>query len=51
MTIATYKDEDKTLLTSGTWHFLLTGEWSQSPYHQGKVAYKVREFRYVRTLA
>ena len=32
MTITTYKDEDKTLFnqmknqTSGTWHFLLTGE-------------------------
>ena len=42
MTITTYKDEDKTLLTSGTWHFLLTGEWSQSPYHQGKVAFHYR---------
>jgi len=48
MTIATYKDEDKTLFnqmknqTSGTWHFLLTGEWSQSPYHQGKEEFHYR---------
>ncbi len=48
MTIATYKDEDTTLFnqmkhkTAGPWHFLLTGEWSQSPYHQGKVEFLFR---------
>ena len=48
MTIATYVDKDTTLFdqmknkTSGAWEFLLSGEWSQSPYHQGKVAFHYR---------
>ena len=41
MTIANYVDKDTTLFKhmkrniSGAWTFLLSGEWSQSPYHQG----------------
>jgi len=48
MTIATYVDEDTALFdqmkskTSGAWEFLLCGEWTQSPYHQGKVEFHYR---------
>lgn len=48
MTIATYLDKDTTLFdhmkkhTSGSWDFLLNGQWSQSPYHQGKVEFHYR---------
>jgi hypothetical protein len=57
MTIATYVDEDTSLFdqmknkTSRTWHFLLTGEWSQSPYHQGKVEFHYRNTNNLRDWA
>jgi len=28
--------------TNGSWTFLLSGEWSQTPYHQGNVKFYVR---------
>ena len=48
MQIATNKDPDLQLFkqlkrkTPGSWRFLLSGEWSQSPYHQGNVQFYVR---------
>lgn len=48
MTVATYLSEDKKLFrslkakTSGRWTFLVSGEWSQSPYHQGDLTFLIR---------
>jgi len=48
MTITTYLDENIRLFkkmkkqTSGSWEFLLSGEWSETPYHQGNVRFYYR---------
>lgn len=36
---------------SGPWNFLLSGEWSQSPYHQGKVEFHYRNTKDLRNWA
>lgn len=49
MKITTHKDDDIQAFrqmkrkTKGGWTFLMSGEWSQSPYHQGRVQFYVRK--------
>jgi len=46
VTIYTKADEERFLRlkrrTSGKWTFLVSGEWSQSPYHQGNISFYIR---------
>jgi hypothetical protein len=48
MTTVTYLDDDQRLFrrikakTAGPWTFLVSGEWSQSPHHQGDVRFFAR---------
>lgn len=48
MKIATYLSDDKTLFrqlktqTTGDWRLIVSGEWSESPYHQGDLQFYAR---------